>query len=66
MSLTYSVSKRVDLGLTNGSLSNLRTLDMRENELGDDGADKIAHMMVVEVFSTISVLKLQRYLTSGL
>jgi Ran GTPase-activating protein (RanGAP) involved in mRNA processing and transport len=48
-------------GLTNGSLTNLRTLDLRENELGDDGADKIAHMMVVDVFATISVLRLQRY-----
>ena len=47
-------------GLTNGSLANLRALDLRENELRDDGADKIAHMMIANVFSTISVLRLQR------
>jgi len=38
----------------------LRTLDLRENELGDIGADKISHMMMDDLFISISVLYLQR------
>jgi hypothetical protein len=42
------------------SFSNLKEIDLRDNELGDEGADTIAHMMIADLLQTLSILLLQR------
>jgi hypothetical protein len=48
----------------NRSLGNLKEIDLRDNELGDEGADIIAHMMIADLLQTLSILLLQRSITT--
>lgn len=44
----------------NYSLRNLKEIDLRDNEIGDEGANTIAHMMIADLLQGITILLLQR------
>lgn len=48
------------LAFQNHSLRNLKEIDLRDNEIGDDGANTLAHMMIADLLQSITTLLLQR------